>query len=78
MKEFDAVFPIPGHPPMWQDVGFVELPSRLGFWASVVPLPEHMVVRSVNHTIDEKRNKEKDDKKVKQWEKERAKLNRAR
>ena len=41
MEESDAVFSIPGHPVMWPDAGFIELPVGLGFRASVVPLPEH-------------------------------------
>ena len=70
-KEFDAVFLILGHPAMQPDVGFVELPTVLGFQTSITPLPEHAAMRGVNHVIDEKRKK-KDDKKAKQQ----AKLNR--
>ena len=36
MEEFDTMFLILGHPTMWLDTGFVELPAGLGFWASVV------------------------------------------
>ena len=62
------------HPMMWLDVGFIELLAGLGFWASVAPLLEYVAVRAANHTIDEKRKKEKDDKKVKRRAMERAKL----
>ena len=38
-------------------------------------LPEHAVVRAVNHAADEKRRKEKDDKKARRWVKQLARLN---
>ena len=40
-----------------------------------MPLLEHTTVRAANHAIDEKRKKEKDDKKVRLWAKQRARLN---
>ena len=75
-KETDTVFPIPGHPTMRLDTGFIELPMGMGFQASIVPLPEHAAVRAVNCTMDEKRKKEKDDKKARRWTKQRVMLNR--
>ena len=57
------------------DTCFIKLPLGSVFWDSVTPLPEHTAMRAVNHAIDEKRKKEKDDKKVKRWVKEQAKLN---
>lgn len=57
------MFLILRHPAMLPDMGFIKLPVGLGFWASIVPLPEHVVVRVVNHAANEK--KAKDDKKVK-------------
>ena len=76
MDESKAVFLILRHPMMWPNAGFVELPARLGFWASVALLPEHAVMRLANHAIDEKKKKAKDDKKARWWAKERAKLDR--
>ena len=64
--EADIVFLIPGHPVMWPDAGFIELPTRLVFRDSFAPLPEHAAVRAANHATDEKRKKEKDDNKMRQ------------
>ena len=72
MEESDAMFVISGHPTVWLDVGFVELPVGLGFWASIMLLLEHVALRVVNHTVDEKRKKEK----VRRRAKQRARLNR--
>ena len=69
MDKSDAVFPIPGHPVMWPDSGFIELPTCLGFWASITPLPEYAVVRVANRAADERRKKDKDDKEVRRWAK---------
>ena len=74
-KETDTVFPIPGHPTMRPDMGFVELPTGLGFRASIAPLPEHAAMRAVNCAADDKRKKEKDDKKARRRVKQRARLN---
>ena len=51
--EADAVFPIPGHPVMRPDMGFIELPAGLVFRDSIMPLPEHAAMRTVNHAVDE-------------------------
>ena len=72
------MFPVLGHPMMQPDVGFIELPARLSFLASVVLLPEHAAMRTVNRPIDKKRKKKKDEEKAKRWAKERAKLDRGR
>lgn len=61
------MFPILGHPTMWPDAGFVELPVGLGFRTSIAPLPEHAALRAMNRATDEKNKKVKDDKKVRQW-----------
>lgn len=76
MEESDIVFPISGHPTMWPNMGFVELPVGLGFRASIASLPDHAAIRVVNHTVDKKRKKEKGDKKVRRWAKQRARMNR--
>jgi len=55
---------------MRPNAGFVELPVGLGFWASIVPLPEHTAVWAMNRTADEKRKKEKDNKKAWRWAKQ--------
>ena len=70
------MFPIPGHPVMRPEPGFIELPVDLGFRAFIVPLPEHATVRAVNRATDERRKKDKDDEEKKQRVKERAKLQR--
>ena len=75
-EESDVMFLIPGHLTMRPDVGFVELLVGLGFPASITPLPEHTAVRVVNHAMDEKRTKEKDDKKARRRAKQRVGLNR--
>ena len=59
--EADTVFLTPGHPVMWPDMGFIELPVGLVFIDSVVPLLEHTAVRAANHAVDEKWKKKKDD-----------------
>ena len=64
--EADAVFPISGHPVMRPDVGFIELPMRLVFWDSIMPLLEHAAVRATNHATDEQGKKKKDDEE-KKW-----------
>ena len=69
----DAMFPILGHPVMWLDMGFIELPVGLVFRDSIVPLLEHAAVRLVNCTVDEERKK-KDDKEKKRRSKQRSKL----
>ena len=76
MDESDAVFPIPGHPVMWLEPGFIELPTDLGFRAFVAQLPEHAAMRAANHAIDEQRKKEKHDKEKKWRTRERTKLQR--
>ena len=63
-EESNTMFLIPEHPTMRPDVGFVELPAGLGFWASIALLPEHAAVRVANHATIEMRKKEKDVKKV--------------
>ena len=63
--EANAVFPIPGHPVMRSDVGFIELLAGLACQDSVMPLPEHTAVRAANHAVDERRKKKKDDKEKK-------------
>ena len=63
--EADAMFPIPGHPMMRPDVGFIELSMGLVFRDSVALLPEHAVVRVANCAPDEQRKKKKDDKEKK-------------
>lgn len=75
IKEVDAMFPIPMHPVMWLNTGFIELPMGLVFQDSVMPLPEHAVVWATNHVTDEQRKK-KDDEERKRWSKQRAKLQR--
>ena len=65
IDESDAVFPILGHPLMWPELGFIELPADLGFWASFAPLLEHVAMRAANHDIDERRKKDKDNKEKK-------------
>jgi len=61
MGEVDVVFPILGHPMMWPDTGFIELPAGLVFRDSVAPLLEHAAMRAVNHATSEQRKKKKDD-----------------
>jgi len=56
------------------ELGFIELPANLGFWASVALLPKHVAMRAVNRAVDEWRKKGKDDKENKWWVKEQAKL----
>ena len=73
MGEVDVVFPILGHPMMWPNVGFIELPVGLTFQDSITPLPEHTVVRAANHVVDEQRKKKKDDEEKKWSSKQRAK-----
>ena len=51
--EADAVFPIPGHPVMRLDTGFIELPAGLVFRDSIAPLPEHAAMRAANRATDE-------------------------
>ena len=51
--ESDAMFPIPGHPMMRPEPGFIELPVDLGFRASVASLPEHAAMRAATHATDE-------------------------
>ena len=70
MDESNVVFPIPGHPVMQPEPGFIELPVDLGFRASITLLPEHAAVRAANRAADKWRKKEKDDKEKKQWAKE--------
>ena len=55
--EADVMFPIPGHPVMWPNVGFIDLPVGLVFWNSVMPLPEHAAMKVTNHATDEQRKK---------------------
>ncbi|XP_066329461.1 uncharacterized protein [Miscanthus floridulus] len=74
--EADVVFPIPGHPAMRPDAGFIELPAGLTFRDSVAPLPEHAAVRATNRAADEQRKKEKNDEEKKRRSKQRAKLQR--
>ena len=62
----DAMFSILGHPMMRPNAGFIELPARLVFRDSIVPLPEHVAVRVVNHAMDEQTKKKKDVKE-KKW-----------
>ena len=68
--EADAVFPIPVHPVMRPDTGFIELPMGLVFRDSVAPLPEHATVRAANHSVDEERKKKKDDEEKKRRSKQ--------
>ena len=65
-NESNAMFMILGHPMMWPEPGFIELPVDLGFRASVAPLAEHEAMRAANRATDERRKKEKDDKEKKQ------------
>ena len=66
MREANAVFPILGHPMMWLDMGFIELPAGLVFRDSVAPLLEHAAMRAANRAADEQRKmKKKDDEKMK-------------
>ena len=70
VREADAMFLILGHPVMWLDVGFIELPVGLVFWDSVMLLPEHAAVRVANRAMDEQRKKKKDDEEKKGWSKQ--------
>ena len=74
MGEADALFLIPGHPVMWPDMGFIELPVGLVFLDSIALLLEHMAMRAANHVADEQWKKKKDDKEKKRRLKQRAKL----
>ena len=74
MDESNTMFPILGHLVMRLEPGFIELPTDLGFQASIAPLPEHAAVRAANHAIDEWRKKEKDDKEKKWQASQQAKL----
>ena len=70
------MFPIPGHPVMRPNTGFIELSVGLVFRDFVAPLPEHAAMRAVNRAIDEQRKKKKDDKQKKWRSKQRVKLQR--
>ena len=47
------MFLILGHPMMWPDTGFIELPMGLAFRDSIVTLLEHTTMRAVNHAVGE-------------------------
>ena len=69
------MFPIPRHPMMWPDAGFIKLPAGLVFWDSIALLLEHAPMRAANHAMDEQRKKKKkDDEEKKRQLKQRAKL----
>ena len=53
MGEVNTMFPILGHPVMRPDTGYIELSAGLVFRDSIMPLPEHVVVRPVNRAMDE-------------------------
>ena len=74
MGEVNVVFPIPGHPVIRLDTGFIELSVGLAFWDSVAPLLEHAAMRATNRVVDEQRKKKKDNEDKKWWSKQRAKL----
>ena len=75
MGEGDAMFLIPGHPMMWPDAGFIELPAVLVFRDSIAPLLEHVAMRAANRATDEQwKKKKKDDEEKKCRSKQRAKL----
>ncbi|XP_066323222.1 uncharacterized protein [Miscanthus floridulus] len=77
--EANIMFLTLGHPVMWPDMGFVELPVGLVFQDSVTPLLEHTAMRAANHAMDEQwKKKKKDNEEEKCRSKQRAKLYRKR
>ena len=68
------MLPIPGHPVIRPDVGFIKLSTGLVFWDSVAPLPEHAAMRAANRAVDEQRKKKKDDEEKKRRSKQQVKL----